>query len=119
MKRTGITGLIVLIALALSLGTMAPTTVLADVVGTSEVISERQAASDRNQIHSALEREDVQQTLTEYGVDPAEAKARVAALSDEEARELAEHMDQQPAGAGITISATTILLLVIIWLLVR
>ncbi|MCG5527737.1 MULTISPECIES: PA2779 family protein [Halorhodospira] len=119
MKRTGIKGLIVLIGLALSLGAMAPTTALAGVVGTSDVISERQAASDRDRVQEALQREDVQQALTDYGVDPAQAEERVAALSDEEARELAERIDQQPAGAGVSIGATTILLLVIIWLLVR
>lgn len=119
MKQAGLKGLIALIGLALSLGAVAPTTALADVVGTSEVISERQAASDRDRVHETLQRDNVRQALTEYGVDPAQAEERVAALSDEEAQELAERIEQQPAGAGISIGLSTILLLVIIWLLIR
>lgn len=112
-------GLIGLIALALALGTIAPSTAVAGIVGTDEVVSERQAASDRERIEQALEREEAREALASFGVDREEAKERVAALSDEEAAELAQRIEQQPAGAGVSISATAILLIVIIWLLVR
>ncbi len=120
MNRNGLRRLLILwIALTLSIGGMAPTLAVAGVVGTGEVLADRQAEQDRQQIAQLVERDEVRDALTHYGVDPGEAEDRVAALSDEEAAELAERIEQQPAGAGVSIGATTILLLVIIWLLVR
>lgn len=120
MKRISLNSLIVLIGFALTVVGMAPATALADVVGTYEVVQDNRAMSDRDKIEQTLEREEVQELLAEHGVDPAQAQSRVAALSDEEARELAERMDEQPIGAsGVTVGLTTILLLVIIWLIVR
>jgi len=59
-----------------------------------------EAAADRERIAAVLEREEVRTRLAAYGVGPAEAKARVAALTDEEAGRLAAEMDALPAGAG-------------------
>ncbi|MCG5548401.1 PA2779 family protein [Halorhodospira halochloris] len=118
MKRFTVRSLIVLISLTLAIG-MIPATALAGVVGTSEVVHENQASADRAYLQQALEREEMQDLLAAQGVDLAEAEKRVAALSDEEVRELVERMDQQPVGAGVSVGATTILLVIIIWLLVR
>ena len=43
----------------------------------------------------------MQEQLIAQGVDLAEVDARVAALSDEEARQMAEQLEQLPAGAGV------------------
>ena len=58
---------------------------------------------DRQVLASALERADVRAELGRYGVDPAELKARIAALSDEEAASLAGRIGSLPAGgdAGV------------------
>lgn len=119
MKRLSKLALITIIAWVLAIGGALPGAAVAGIVGTDEVLSHGQAELDRERIQAELEREDVRDALTGYGVDPADVEDRLAALSDQEVREMAEQMEQQPAGAGVSIGATTILLLVIIWLLVR
>lgn len=110
MKRTAksrcIAGLLVV---ALSAGALPPQA-LADVVATDAVV----AASARDRVALALSRAEVQQRLAAYGVDRAQAQARVDALSDDEAAQLAERLDALPAGGdGIvgTILFVFILLL--------
>jgi hypothetical protein len=77
-------------------GTALPRPVHADIVGTDAAL----ASAQRERIAEVLARPDVQAQLQAYGVEPAEAKARVAALSDEEAALLARQMETLPAGAG-------------------
>ena len=48
----------------------------------------------------ALERDDIRADLQSYGVSQAEARARVASLTDSEVAELANELDNMPAGAG-------------------
>lgn len=80
--------------LIVSVSSMAlPAPAQAGIVGT-------EAAVAQERIAAVLEREEVLARLATYGVDPAEAKARVAALSDDEATRLAAEMDALPAGAG-------------------
>ncbi len=120
MERTPLRAIVTLLALALALGGLAPATALGGIVATHEVIEDRQAGgTDRDRIRDVLQRDDVREALTDYGVAPGQAEERVAALSDQEARELARRIEEQPAGAsGVTIGLTTILLVVIIWILV-
>lgn len=105
-KRRCIAGLLVV---ALSAGALPPQA-LAEVVATDAVV----AASARDRVALALSRAEVQQRLAAYGVDRAQAQARVDALSDDEAAQLAERLDALPAGGdGIvgTILFVFILLL--------
>jgi hypothetical protein len=68
-------------------------------------------AGDRERVAAMLARPEVQAQLQANGVDAAEAGARVAALSDEEAAQLAAHMNELPSGgnpaalAGIVVAA--------------
>jgi hypothetical protein len=61
-----------------------------------------------------LERADVQAQLQAYGVTPSEVRARVAALSDEEAAELAARIDSLPAGGIGIIGAILVVFLVLL-----
>ncbi|MEN9452707.1 MAG: hypothetical protein RLZZ369_1766 [Pseudomonadota bacterium] len=63
------------------------------------------AEQARAHIHTTLARADLQDALEQRGVDPAEVKARVAALTDAEAQTLAAQIDQAPAGASDIIGA--------------
>ncbi len=56
---------------------------------------------DREKILNMLSRDDIQSELVARGIDPMEAKSRVAALSDEEANQLATELDKAPAGGII------------------
>ena len=58
------------------------------------------AAADREKVMSFLARDDVRQQMQDLGVDPEEAEARVAAMSDAEVRELAGQLENAKAGEG-------------------
>ena len=68
----------------------------------------------RDHIRTLLQREDIKRGLQARGVDPAQVQARVDALSDAQARELAGQLDQLPAGGD----GLEVLLLVFILLLI-
>ena len=86
----------------------------------SAAILSTQAAlgADRAYLNGALERADVRAQLEAHGVNPAEVKARVAALSDAEAADLASRIGSLPAGAdggvGALIGALLIVFLVLL-----
>ena len=69
----------------------------AGMVGTDAVV----ASAERDRIVTFLEREDVRQQLQAQGLSPADVKARVAALTDEEAAQLAGQVENLPAGGDI------------------
>ncbi|WP_447045522.1 PA2779 family protein [Vreelandella sp. H-I2] len=71
-----------------------------DLVSTQSVLSADRAGADRERINEILARADVQDQLLKQGVDLDEVEARVAALSDSEAQQMAEQLEQLPAGAG-------------------
>ena len=74
------------------------------------------ASGDKGRIAQFLDRADVRAQLQAHGVNPADAKARVAALSDDEAAKLAGQIDSAPAGgdAGAVIGAALIVFLILI-----
>ena len=59
------------------------------------------AAGSRDRIAVILERADVQSRLEAFGVSPTDVKARVAAMSDAEAAQLAGQIDSLPAGGDV------------------
>ena len=69
---------------------------------------------DRERIARILNRTDVQAQLQAYGASAAEVKARVAALTDPEAAELAARIDQLPAGGVSILGAALIVFLVLL-----
>ncbi|MGQ7262680.1 PA2779 family protein [Vreelandella sp. V005] len=85
-----------------------------DLVSTQSVLSADRAGADRERINEILARADVQDQLLKQGVDLDEVDARVAALSDAEAQQMAEQLEQLPAGAGVVgaLFAVFIILLV-------
>jgi hypothetical protein len=72
----------------------------AALIGTDQVIGAGADASDRDRVQAFLEREDVRAQLVMLGIDPSEASARVASLSDEEVRQISGHLGQLPSGEG-------------------
>ena len=82
----------------------------AGMIGTDHVASVASQA-DRNTVLQFLGRADVTSELQALGVDAASAKDRVAAMTDQEVRSLADRIQSMPAGAD---STGTIILLVVI-----
>jgi hypothetical protein len=73
-----------------------------------------ESALERERIATLLERADVRAQLEAYGVAPGEIKARVAALSDAEAAELAARIEELPAGGVGIIGAVLLVFLVLL-----
>jgi hypothetical protein len=89
----------------------------AKMVGTEAVIAGQQAADQRAQVADFMAREDVKQIMTQYGVDPVEAQQRVNSLSSEELANLANSIDQLPAGSsavGVIVGAAVLIFLVLL-----
>ena len=90
---------------------------MAGMIGTDRAAGVASAQADRAQIQSAVARADVAKQLEALGVDMNTVQARVAALTDDEARALAGKLDSLPAGAksnsGWWIAAVVIVAIVI------
>jgi hypothetical protein len=71
-------------------------------------------ALDRERIAQLIDRAEIQAQLQAYGVSASEVKARVAALTDAEAAELAARIDSAPAGGVGIIGAILIVFLVLL-----
>lgn len=69
----------------------------AGIVGTETVV----AGAQHGKLAAVVQRADVQARLQAMGADPREVEARVAALSDEEAAQLAARLDELPAGGDV------------------
>ena len=82
---------------------------LAALVDTETVIENNRITETRNYLKKALEREEVKNALTARGIDALEAQARIDSLSDTEIANIADQMDQLPAGGD-----TLFILLIVI-----
>ena len=74
--------------------------VFAAMVGTEAMLANQDTQNARDQLRSFLDREDIQSRLTARGIDPAEAKTRIDSLSDAETMQIADKIDQLPAGGS-------------------
>ncbi|MYL24262.1 PA2779 family protein [Halomonas alkaliantarctica] len=84
------------------------------LVSTQAALEVDNATEDHQRIHDIIARADVQEQLLAQGVSPEEVKERVAALSDTEAKQMAEQLEAMPAGAGVigALFAVFVILLV-------
>jgi len=82
----------------------------AAMIGTDQVASVSKA--DRTALLNTLSRSDVASQLQLLGIDPALAKERVQAMTDDEASALANRLDSLPAG-GISDAAAVLLIILI------
>jgi len=89
----------------------------AGMVETDQAVSHELAGQDRARINAFIDREDVLAQLQKQGVTAGEAKARVNALTDDEAHKIAGKLDQLPAG-GDVLGIIGVLLFIFIVLLV-
>jgi hypothetical protein len=90
----------------------------AALIGTEQVARSAGLPAEgaaRAHVLDTLARADVTQALQARGVDPAQVRERVAALSDAEAAQLAQQIDSAPAGAsdilGVIVTIFIVLLI--------
>jgi hypothetical protein len=90
---------------------------MAALIDTETVLDENRSQEARDYIKQLLAREDVRSALIAQGIDPLEAEARIASLSDSEIIELAEQIENLPAGQGalgLVIAVLVIIVLVLV-----
>ena len=93
-----------------TIGLGLPSPAYAGMLGTDAAL----AAGDRERVAAMLDRADVREQLQALGVAPADVQARVAALSDAEAAQLAGRLQELPAGGNGIIGALVFVFLVLL-----
>jgi hypothetical protein len=89
----------------------------AALVSTEQVLAAGNGAADRARVLAFLARAEIREQIAALGVDPNEAAARVAALSEAQVREIAGQLEQLPAGqgaVGVVVGAILIIFLVLL-----
>ena len=92
-------------------------TLLAAMVPTEATIYQIKAQDARDHLKTLISKNDIKKSLISQGIDPDEAKARVDSLSDSEVMEVADKIEQLPAGGGAigaVIAASVIVFLVLL-----
>ena len=93
-------------------------TAKAGLIGTEAVINTLQGEKSRSRITAFLDRQEVREAFIQKGIDPAQAKNRVASLTDQEISQICKTLDQLPAGGdGIGTVVGAVVLIFIILLL--
>ncbi|WP_147652489.1 PA2779 family protein [Vulcaniibacterium gelatinicum] len=88
--------------------------VSAAVITTQEALSAEQRAAAEREVREKLARDDVRQAMLRLGVDPAEADARIAALSDAELLQVQGRLDTLPAGGDGALAVIGIVFIVLL-----
>ena len=91
---------------------------MAALIDTETVLDENRSQEARDYIKQLLAREDVRSALIAQGIDPLEAEARIASLSDSEIIELAEQIENLPAGQGALGFVIAVLVIIVLVLVI-
>ncbi len=89
----------------------------AGMVTTDQVLDAAQLEQTREDLIAFLARDDVRQQLEALGVDPEEASARAANMTDAEVTQLAGQLEQLPAGQdalGAILGAIVLIFVVLL-----
>lgn len=86
-------------ALVVSLLALSFQTANAGMIGADQAAAQAAAQTERGLVMSVLDRAETAAQLQAQGIDPAMARARVAAMTDQEVQALAQDIHTAPAGA--------------------
>lgn len=86
----------------------------AGMIGTDQVVASTSQV-DRTTVLNFVSRADVAGQLQSMGLDPATAKDRVAAMTDQEIRYVAGKIDSMPVGADGGGLLLLIIIIAVIW----
>jgi hypothetical protein len=93
--------------------------ILAAMIETEAVLTEDHGGqAARNTLKEILAREDAQAVLRAQGIDPQEAMARVDSLTDAEAQQIADQIQEFPAGAGFFTTFIIVVGIIVIILVI-
>ncbi|PJI86163.1 hypothetical protein BC777_2522 [Yoonia maricola] len=107
-------GVAIVLSAQLVLATQAVTMAQAEMLGTDQAINKYTALANRNALMDQIQRDDVQAEIVALGIDPAEAEARLAALSDAEIATMLTQMENDSAGADIVGTMFTIFVILLV-----
>ena len=105
------------VAMTMLLMSLPVQTVRAAMIKTETVLTLSTVNDVRENLNQFLKREDVKAIMMAQGISPQEAKSRVNSLSDAEIMQIADKMDQLPAGGstfGVIIGAAVIVFIVLL-----
>lgn len=92
-------------------------TAKAGLIGTETVINAFQEEKSRSRITTFLNRQEIIEVFSKQGIDPLEAKKRVASLTDQEVSQICKVLDQLPAGGdgiGAIVGAVVLIFLILL-----
>lgn len=94
-----------------------PAPALAGMVATDQVgvVAGQGATGARERLESLLARQDVRAEMVRHGLSPEQAKARVAALTEEEVQAVSGHIDELAAGGNSVVGALVLIFLVLLF----
>jgi len=90
----------------------------AGIIGTETVINSLQKENSRARITALLDRQEVQEAFLQKGIDPVQAKIRVASLTDQEISQICKTLDNLPAGGdgiGTVVGALVLIFLILLF----
>jgi len=90
----------------------------AALVETETMLDVSRGQEARETLKQFMAHKDVRTAIVSQGVDPAEADARLNSLSDAEVIQLADQIDQLPAGGDVLGLAIAVLVIVILVLVI-
>ena len=86
----------------------------ARLIGTQEALQMTQREEQLARINRIFFRSEVQEQMLAYGVEPKDVKDRLAVLTDEELRELANRLQDMPAGGDSVLAVVGLIFVVLI-----
>jgi hypothetical protein len=113
-KSTGV--FLVVLMVLLTVPVQSVLAAMIDTEATLDSTADGQAA--RSTIKAILAREDAQAVLRAQGIDPLEALARVDSLTDAEAIQIADQIEELPAGGGFFVTFLIVVGIIVIVLVI-
>lgn len=110
-------GLTICLAAQLVLAMQLSTAAQAEMLSTEAAIAKYAAYADRELLLDEVRKQEVRDEIVALGVDPAEAEARLAALSDAEIASIIDQMDANSAGAdggGVVGALLTVFIILLV-----
>ena len=102
------------VTVQLLIATQYATKAQAEMIGTEAAISDHFRATSRTELLTEVRRDDVRAELERRGVDPAEAEARLTALTDVEIQRTIAQMEDGSAGAGVVGTLATVFIILLV-----
>ncbi|NKF23928.1 PA2779 family protein [Solimonas marina] len=111
MARGALTGMV---CMGMVLAT-APAPARAAIIGTEQMVTTQARTDDLATVNAFMQRQDVVAEMEKLGVNPTDAQDRVASLSNEELSQLAQNINEQPAGGdGLFVVLGVVFLVLVI-----